>query len=277
MQPPVDEHVRRLPASALRRHIAWYTGWRQVGVPPAEHRGLPSPWLTLILTLDDPLDVARHPDPRQRPGRFETLVGGLHTAPALITHAGRQSGVQLALHPLGARALLGLPAGELAGQDVPADVVLGPVGVQLHERLRTAVSWPARFAVLDEVLTEICLTGRRAAEPELPRAWELLHAGAGVGEVAADVGWSPRRLAARFEVEVGLSPKATARVMRFDRARRLLPARVGDLAGLAADCGYYDQAHLNRDFRQFAGLPPTAWLAAEGDLLGAVPEVASTP
>ena len=56
---------------------------------------------------------------------------------------------------------------------------------------------------------------------------------------------------------MGLRPKETARVVRFDRARRLLHAgvRLGDVA---ADAGYFDQAHLNREFRALAGLSPTA-------------------
>jgi hypothetical protein len=62
---PVNESVRVLPAASLRHHVAWYSGYRQEGVEPARHRGLPSPYLTLIITLDDPLTVAAHPDPRQ--------------------------------------------------------------------------------------------------------------------------------------------------------------------------------------------------------------------
>ncbi|MGW2544008.1 DUF6597 domain-containing transcriptional factor, partial [Kitasatospora sp. NPDC001574] len=107
----VDEAVRARPATALRPYVAWYSGYRQRGLAPALHRGLPSPYLTFILTLDEPLTMAGHPDPAQPPGSFTTLVGGLHTAPALITHDGRQSGIQLSVHPLAARALFGLPAG----------------------------------------------------------------------------------------------------------------------------------------------------------------------
>src|ERR1700741_4153733 len=110
----VDEHHRGIPAEPLRPYVAGYTGYRQRGVPPARHRGLPSPYLTLIFALDEPLTIEAHPDPGQPPG-------GLHWAPALIPHAGAQSGIQVALRPLGARALLGLPAGELAGLDVPAE------------------------------------------------------------------------------------------------------------------------------------------------------------
>ncbi|WP_232247415.1 helix-turn-helix domain-containing protein [Kitasatospora azatica] len=265
----VDEAVQARPAPALRPYAAWYSGYRQVGVPPMTHRGLPSPYLTLILTLDEPLTLAAHPDPAQRPGEYRTLLGGLHTAPALIIHRGCQSGVQVALSPLGARTLLGLPAGELAGADYPAEEVLGRWAAEGQERLRAAPDWPSRFRVVDRWLLQ------RAAEaaappPEVVRAWQLLLASggrAGAAELAAEVGWSGRHLATRFRTEIGLAPKAAARVIRFDRARRLLGATAMPLADLAADCGYFDQAHLAREFRALAGCPPSRWLAEEGSTL----------
>ncbi len=168
--------------------------------------------------------------------------------------------MQVALRPLGCRALLGLPAGELAGIDVHADAVLGPVVAGLRERPRAAPTWPARFAVLDAALT------RRLRDapisPELRYAWRVIersHGTVAVGAIAQRVGWSARHLAGRFRTEVGLSPKVAARVACFDRARRL----GGPLADVAAVCGYADQAHLARQFRAFAGLPPSAWRAAE--------------
>ncbi|MPQ97589.1 helix-turn-helix domain-containing protein [Modestobacter sp. I12A-02628] len=258
----VDEWVRRRPAPPLRRHVGWYSGWRQDGVAPAVHRGLPSPWLTLIITVDEPLQVREHPDPAQPAGTFDTLLGGLHTRPALVAHGGRQAGVQLALHPLGARALLGLPAGELAGRDLPADAVLGPAAHELHERLAAAPYWAARFAAVDDVLLR--LLRHPAPDADLALAWELLLRGAGVGAVAHELGWSPRRLSARFAVDVGLSPRTTARVARFHRARwQLQRSPRAPLAGLAVGCGFYDQAHLAREFRALAGLSPTRWLAEE--------------
>lgn len=258
-------HAR--PAGSLRPHVAAYTGYRSAGVPPAVHRGLPSPWLTVVVALDDPLQVAAHPDPRQPGGSYDALVGGLHTRPALIAHDGRQSGVQLAVSPLASRALLGVPAGELAGRDLPADALLGPAVDRLRERLLAARGWPARVAVLDDVLA----AGLRDVDgpsPEVRRAWSvLLHRGGAVrvDELARDVGWSPRHLAVRFRQEVGLTPKHAARVVRFDRARRALQQRPATpLAELAAVHGFYDQAHLAREFRELAGLPPSRWLAAEG-------------
>ena len=284
----MDEHCRWIPAEPLRRYVAAYTGYRQRGLPPARHRGLPSPYLTLIFTLDEPLTIEAHPDPGQPPGEFGTLLGGLHSVPALITHAGAQSGIQVALRPLGARALLGLPAGELAELDLPAEAVLGGVCAELRDRVRAAAGWPERFAVLDEILLRsagLPSAGLRSAglgwagpgpgiAPEVGWAWQqLLRAGGAlrVSELAAGTGWSGRHLTSRFRAEIGLTPKAAARVIRFDRARKLLVRKLTDatadggylLADLAADCGYFDQAHLAREFRALAGCPPSQWLAEE--------------
>jgi AraC-like DNA-binding protein len=273
------------PAAELRPFAAWCTGYRQAGVPPTAHRGLPSPWLTLIITLDDPLTIARHPDSRQSPSQHDTLLGGLHTSPALVTHQGRQSGVQFGLTPLGARARLGMPASELASIDVEASDVLGGLADELRERAAAAPGWPGRFAAIEDVLARRARDVAAAtsplgpdgaghpgrARPEIGYAWRRLRetAGAiGVATLAEETGWSARYLGAQFRAETGLSPKAAARVFRFSRARHLLAARHADgrrdfLAGLAADCGYYDQAHLAREFRDLAGCPPSRWLAEE--------------
>jgi AraC-like DNA-binding protein len=268
----IDKSVRVRPAPALRPFIAFYTGYRQAGVAPGKHRGLPSPFLTVIFTLDDPLYLAGHPDPGQAPGEYRTLIGGLHTVPALITHHGYQSGIQLALSPLGARALLGLPAGELAHIDVEGPVVLGRVADEIGERLQAERDWPGRFAVLDRMLTRVLAVGPAGGvSAEVGHSWQRLltaRGGCGVAELAAETGWSDRHLRARFRAETGLSPKAAARVIRFDWARRRLLRRVASgapqaLADLAADCGYYDQAHLAREFRDLAGCPPSVWLAEE--------------
>ena len=271
----VDEHHRGIPAEPLRQYVAWYTGYRQRGIPPATHRGLPSPYLTLIFTLDEPLTIVAHPDPGQPPGEYGALLGGLHSVPALITHLGAQSGIQVALRPLGARALLGLPAGELAEVDLPAEAVLGGVCAELRDRVRSAAGWPERFAVLDEILLRRAGQHGVGPSPEIAAevrwAWrELLREGGAirVSELAAGTGWSERHLTSRFRAEIGLAPKAAARVIRFDRARKLLVRKLtagGDylLADLAADCGYFDQAHLAREFRALAGCPPSQWLAEE--------------
>jgi AraC-like DNA-binding protein len=265
-----SEFVVHRPSGSLHGLVAGAVGYRQEWIEPAVHRGLPSPTLTLIVTLDDPLEIAAHPDPAQAPGRYEAMVGGLHTGPALITHPGRQAGLQLDLTPLGARRLLGVPAGELAALDCPLADVLGPAARELVERVRAACTWPARFAAVDDVLGR-AVRPRPEPAAEVAEAWRLTLASGGrirVAELARRIGWSERHLTIRFRGETGLGPKEAARVVRFDRARRALSQRVAaggapDLAGLAAAAGFADQSHLTRDWRAFAGLPPLRWLEAE--------------
>ena len=261
------------PAAVLRPFVAEAVGYRYEGLTPSLHRGLPSPHLTMVLTLDEPLMMAAHPDPAQPPGAHDALVGGLHTAPALIATGTRQFGVQLSLTPQGARALLGVPAGALACLDVDLSDLLGRPAGDLVDRLRTATDWTGRFAVLDATLAGLLRDA--APAPELAEAWRLTTTRAGrlpVAAVAARVGWSERYLRHRFTAEFGLAPKEAARVARFAAARRRLGAAVArggspDLAGLATTCGYADQSHLTREWRALTGLPPRRWLAAEHQLL----------
>jgi AraC-like DNA-binding protein len=269
---PIDEHVQGRPSVRLRPYVPFYSGYRQDGVAPGRHRGLPSPYLTLIFTLDDPLVVERHPDPRQSAGRYDSLAGGLHLTPALITHEGRQSGVQVTVSPLGCRALFGRPASALRDQDVDAGELLGPHVVdEVRHGLLAAPDWSRRFAVLDAVLTRVVRDCEVA--PQIAYALERMRTpGVSVAVLADEVGWSARHLTDRFRAEIGLRPKETARVARFDRARRsLLPT--ARLADVAAAHGFADQSHLVREFQAFAGCAPSRWIADEFGFVQALARV----
>lgn len=269
----LNDHAWHLPAPGLRQLVDSCIGYRLAAWDTARHRGLPSPGLTLIFTLDEPLVLATHPDPAQPPGSYDAVLSGLHTTPVSVVMDRPQAGIQLSLSPLGARRLLGRPAAELAGLDVRAGDVLGRQVDELLDRLRCADGWAEQFAVLDQGLLALASRAgdRDEVSPEVRYAWrQLLRTGgtAGVRELAAETGWSDRHLRARFRAETGLGPKAAGRVIRFTRARSELARRAAagaplDLAGLAAACGYFDQAHLDRDFGQLAGCPPTTWLAEE--------------
>jgi AraC-like DNA-binding protein len=258
----LDEHVQGRPAVRLRPYVPFYSGYRQDGVTPARHRGLPSPVLTLIFTMDDPLVIVRHPDPRQAAGRYDSLAGGLHLTPALITHDGRQSGVQVTVSPLGCRALFGLPAAELAGLDVDATELFGPHVVdEVRHGLLTAADWPRRFAVLDHVLTRV-VTEHEVA-PQVAYVFKRIRTeSVSVAKLADEVGWSGRYLTDRFRAEIGLRPKEAVRVARFDRARRALRPSAR-LADIAATHGFADQSHFVREFHAFAGCTPSRWIADE--------------
>jgi AraC-like DNA-binding protein len=150
-----------------------------------------------------------------------------------------------------------------------AERVVPSVGPARLRELAAAPSWKARFGLVDRVLADAmddAVGAGRHPDPEIVGAWQELERRRGdvsISEIQAATGWSRRRLAARFREQVGLAPKAAARVLRFDRAVELLvrPAP-RSLASIALACGYYDQAHFNREFRRLAGCTPSAYLAA---------------
>lgn len=247
-------------------------GYRSVLDRPRLHRGLPSPFLTFIVTLDQPVRVA---DPgASQPAAaadFDVLLAGLHLEPATVAMPTLQTGVQAAVHPLAARALFGLPARELRGRSLLGEEVLGRPAPRLRERLGEADEWPERFAILAAEASGWAAS-RPAGEPrpEVVAAWRLLEAERGrirVDRLAARVHLSRRRLSTLFDEEFGISPKQAARTMRFTHAVSRIGAGVRgadlDLAAVAATCGYADQSHLVREFQALAGTSPSGWIAEE--------------
>lgn len=257
--------VSHVPGGVLRGRVAELCGYRQEAGAPRTHRGVPSPWLTVVVSFEEPVRVVEETGVRE----LGVVLGGLHTEPVLLAHGGRQAGVQIGLSPLGARSLLGVPAGELTGSVLAGEEVLAGVG-ELRERLVETCGWRARFRLVEEFLLRRARPDPGVAD-EVVHGWRLLHRTGGaarVEELAEELGWSARYLRRRFREQVGLSPKAAGRVIRFDRARTELRGRLGTgrepcLAEVAHGCGYADQAHLTREFRAMAGLSPLRYLAEE--------------
>lgn len=260
------ETVIGLPTPALRFAVDRYVGYRYEGFASGVHVGLPSRHTTVIISCGDLVDVRHTRDAQAPSAPLRALIGGLHAQPAFIHHDGNQHGLHLEVSPAGVRALFAMPAAELHGRTLPLDAVLGPLAGQLSDRLTVTRSWPRRFAALDDVLLRAL--GHAAPMPAaVDAAWTALvdRGGAiGIAALAHQLGWSRRHLTERFRQEIGLTPKTMARVLRFERARNLLEnAPPPALGRIAAACGYADQAHLTREWREFSGASPTAWLAGE--------------
>jgi AraC-like DNA-binding protein len=149
--------------------------------------------------------------------------------------------------------------------------MLGRRGIELHDRIADARGWREAFGLVRGYLIDARQRREDAAvRPEVAYAWHLLERTQGripVGALADRVGVSARHLTTLFRREVGRSPKTVAMLMRFQHATARISESVRrgrvDLAAVAADTGYCDQAHLNREFVQFAGVPPRGWLAEE--------------
>jgi AraC-like DNA-binding protein len=187
--------------------------------------------------------------------RSGLLVAGPDRTAHLSGGGPAQRWVGLRLPPGVGPAVLGVPAVELRDRRIPLADLWGDREVdRLAERAEAA---PAA------VLTEVAVGRLRAVggpEPVGVRIAAALAAGATVAATAAEVGLDPRALHRRSRHLFGYGPKTLARILRMRRALAL--ARTGTpLAEVAARCGYADQAHLTRDVRDLAGVPPTVLLA----------------
>jgi AraC-like DNA-binding protein len=243
---------------ALAPYVGLLSAHRTDPDAPELHRGLPSTTLTLVLSIGRPLDVG-WADGSARKERWST-VSGLHAGPAAIHQSGVQQGVQLGLTTAGARALLGVPAAELAHELLELEDV-APALVDLPERLHDAGLDDA-VRVVTEALTEaLARHGEAAPRAEVGRALTGLTRGERVADVAGEVGYSRRRLSTLVREETGLAPKEYQRVARFQASRAMVGRR--PLAEVAAVCGYADQGHLARDWSELAGCPPSTWLREE--------------
>ncbi|MBG6096706.1 helix-turn-helix domain-containing protein [Nocardioides luteus] len=227
---------------------------------PGMHRGMPSTEVTFVLSVDDPLVTSWGSG--GEPVTAWSLVSGLHTRPATIHHRGYQRGVQLGLTTVGVRALFGMPAAAWRGELLALDEVAAPGGVRhLPEQLAEADPRQWERLVVTGLVDALARHGEPGPRAEVGRALALLTGGAGVQEVADDVGYSRRRISDLVRAETGVAPKQFQRLARFDRSRGLVGRM--PLAQAASICGYADQAHLTREWQEFAGCTPTTWLHEE--------------
>lgn len=253
----------RQPVPELAPYVEQLQGYYEKADLPVARREFAGLQVVIILEFEPRLRVyeaganARHEVFR---GGF---VAGLDDNFTLTEHAGLQAGIQLNLHPLGARRLLGLPMRELRGRALGfADLL--PEHRALSEELAELHSWDARFDRVEQVLRQR-LAASQASDRAVGWALERIAADGGkidLAHLARELGYSHKHMIARFHDQIGVPPKLWARLVRFDRLRREL-ARTGpprSWAEFALACGYYDQAHLSRDVKQFTGESPRALL-----------------
>lgn len=204
--------------------------------------------------------------PHRSPALPSFLSVGVEGARLLGSHD-REHAIAVELTVLGAYRLAGVPVNDLAGQVVPLVDLWGSWVHRLEGELARLGDWPSRFALLDRALAARAEVGPAPAPEVLLAAWQLVRpatARLSLAGMADRLGWSRQHLTAMVGRQVGCSPRRLSRVARFERAASMLLVTDRPLAGVADACGYSDQAHLSRDFRDLAGCTPTRFLAERG-------------
>jgi AraC-like DNA-binding protein len=268
------EYRRRKPAAPLAGFIEvlWY--WEGTARPHEFERLLPDGSTELILNLgEDQVRVYDRRDLR----RFERLDGatlvGPHSQFFVIDTAEQDRVMGVHFRPGGSFPFLPLPLDELHDLHISLSDVWGGFARELRERLLAAKTVEGRFDLLEAGLLE------RVAKPlERHRAvahalGEFLSGGARtIADVTDATGLSARRFIEVFKQQVGMPPKQFCRVRRFQRViRGLAVGGAIDWAGVAAESGYFDQAHLIHDFRAIAGISPGEYAGLRTPHLNHVP------
>lgn len=251
------------PHPRLRPGVLSYRGIRFAMDRPRRRLETPVGAATLLLGFDQPVRISRA---GRDPDTLVCVYCGPTTTPAVGEHGGRLAGIEVMLAPWAAFTLFGTPQYELANRTVDPDALPHALDRRVGElagALAALPSWEARFRLLDEVFARWWDAGTPCSA-RVVRAWsELVRTGGAmpVRRLAEEVGWSVRHLENRFREQIGLGPKAAARVLRLQRARRLLAAGHGQ-AETAAVCGFYDQAHLSSEFKAMTGCTPREFTTA---------------
>jgi AraC-like DNA-binding protein len=236
--------------------VSRYVGFREQATGPVERHEGPGRHVVVIVDFGDGWTI----DGEQ----LHSFVGGLRDRQVETRHEGRSGGIHVDISPPAARRIFGIPLSELARGQVPLEDVLDEPS--LADRLNDAADWPARFRLLDEVLARRMRSA--PGKSSVTWAWERLveaHGDLPVRALADELGWSRKRLVARFRDEIGLPPKTAARLLRFEHARGLAErVKAPDWARIAVGTGYYDQSHLINEFRSFTGRTPETFFQDTG-------------
>ncbi len=211
-------------------------------------------------------------------GRFQIIINvaggraavvGLRSASTLIRPTAIQSAIGVVFQPGGARRFFREPASDFYNTTVPLDDLSGNSRFsRLADRVTCATYVEARMQVIEAML--LAMIGHPKHRPLHPAIEYALrqfrHAPnvATVVGVSRQVGLSRRWLAQTFNQQIGMTPKKYCRLMRFRSiVRHIASNGTVDWAATAVAGGYYDQAHLAHEFRQFSGMTPSSYLAAE--------------
>lgn len=254
-------HSAFLPCPALAPYVEllWFAS--RYEARSRRERVLPDGALALVIHLgEQPLYLYGEQSTVRADSSGAVLCGARQTPMIIGTAMGPTVGVHF--KPGGARPFFDARADELAEECISLDAIWGRTASLLREQISESTPH-ARIQLLEHALLARLRPGDRPApalslslaafdEPELTS----------VAEVNRRTGYSPKRLAALFHEHIGLSPKAYWRVRRFRAVLRDLERGAQPSSQLAAEHGYYDQAHFIREFQAIAGSSPTAYMAA---------------
>jgi len=219
----------------------------------------------LILHLGQPFEALEDGEWR---GQQRCFLAGQITGPLLLRPRGPARVMGIRFQPHGAAHLLGAPMHELAGKFTPVADLSPALSRDLEHAMELAVGETDPLAVIEASLSRARINSS-SGDPLMAHAAGRMTVERGATDLsmlAKELGLSIRQLERRFNASVGLPPKLFCRLQRFTRVFQAVGSQSCNWVDTAVECGYYDQSHLIRDFKNFTGETPSALLAEDADL-----------
>lgn len=253
------------PTPRLRTFVECFwtlEGERAADASPPE-RILPDGCVELILNFGDRFLQHVDGERRRQPRNF---VVGQMTGPILISASGVVRLLGIRFQPGGTRPFVDLAANEITDRVVELGGLSREFERGLLECCEHAFELDQKIAAIEGFLASRLGHGKFDGNSLALAASIIERRGlVSVDQLASCAGVSSRQLERRFLQEVGLGPKLLARIVRFQQVFRAVESNPA-WADVAIECGYYDQAHLIRDFNQFAQQTPAVLLASKSAL-----------
>ncbi len=282
-------NAQRAAHPALRGYVHAFFASSSALPQRVLERQLPSTEVVLLLNFGAP---HRREERGRWVDRDDAWLIGLHDGPQRSEALGERHFLAVSFTPLGAHLFLGMPMHETASRTLALSDVDARLAREVMSKVGIAKGWEDRFNAMEAVIAN--RVEQRVIPSPIAWAWERIARADGriaVGRLASELAYSHHRLTREFEASIGQPPKMVAQVFRFNRALRMLNRRLNNRppkasgkpyletsglsdapavkiawAELASACGYFDQPHLIREFRRFAGLTPTAFLRSMSDV-----------
>ena len=252
------------PKALLRRFVECF--WTLESERPSSEaeRILPDGCVELILNFG--AEFSQHCEEQRKLQPRNFLVGQM-TGPILISPTGAVRLIGIRFHPGGTLPFLRLPLHEITDQVVELGSLSSKLERDLLNATSTSTTLAEKVTAVEDFLTRELLS--RKHDSRLTQlAARIVETGGlvSVDQLANDAGISSRQLERRFLREVGLGPKLLGRIIRFQQVFRAVEQCDAAWATVAIECGYYDQAHLIRDFHQFARQTPAVLFGQQSAL-----------
>jgi len=252
----------RIPREPLSHFVENMWFYRDLETDHSKEKLLPDASMELIIDLGEGAKKLYDRRDRAKYAGFQRCwISGMQRQYLVIGTEQGSSMMGAHFRTGGAAPFFGFPMSELAEDVVELDLIWKREILALREQLLEAESVEQKFDLLEGYLVGKAQSRLEpdktiAAALNTLRSWPVMP----LRELASRLGLSHKQMISRFDCRVGLTPKQISRLIRFRNSLALAHRMESpDWPDLAADCGYYDQAHMIHEFQEFAGMTPAEY------------------